>query len=58
VVEAQDIVHFRPAPAIDRLVVVPDAADVFLFFSLSPCGRGWIPQTSLRSLRKLDCGTK
>src|SRR5918992_2372748 len=33
--EAQDIVHFRPAPAIDRLVIIPDAADVFLFFLCS-----------------------
>src|SRR5262245_57966968 len=29
VLEAQDVVHLRPAPAVDRLVVVADAADVF-----------------------------
>ena len=29
VVEAQDVVDLRPAPAVDRLVVVADAADVF-----------------------------
>src|SRR5262249_22164479 len=29
VLEAQDVVHLGPAPAVDRLVVVSDAADVF-----------------------------
>src|SRR3981081_2625297 len=29
VLEAQDVVDLRAAPAIDRLVVIPDAADVF-----------------------------
>src|SRR5712692_9487415 len=29
VLEAQDVVDLRPPPAIDRLVVVADAADVF-----------------------------
>src|SRR5262249_22559366 len=29
VLEAQDVVDLRPAPAVDRLVVVADAADVF-----------------------------
>ena len=29
VVEAQDVVDLRAAPAIDRLVVIADAADVF-----------------------------
>ena len=28
VLEAQDVVDLRPAPAIDRLIVVADAADV------------------------------
>src|SRR3979490_2328807 len=47
VLEAQDVVDLRAAPAIDRLVVVADAADVFggglrrCLFPLSPCGRGW-----------------
>src|SRR5689334_1703733 len=27
--KAQDVVHFRTAPSVDRLVVVADAADVF-----------------------------
>ncbi len=44
-VEAQDVVDLRPAPAIDRLVVVADAADVdFCVFSLTgrsaPAGAG------------------
>src|SRR5207302_4462325 len=45
--EAQDIVDLRAAPAVDRLVVVADAADVFgqrggrYFFLRTPCGRGW-----------------
>ena len=30
VIEAQDVVDLGPAPAVDRLVVVADAADVFL----------------------------
>ncbi|MFZ1882960.1 MAG: UvrD-helicase domain-containing protein, partial [Rhodoplanes sp.] len=49
--EAQDVVDFGAAPAIDRLVVVADAANVFLLLccylphrrkavTLSPCGRG------------------
>src|SRR5581483_8245313 len=29
VLEAQDVVHFGAAPAIDRLVVIADAADIF-----------------------------
>ena len=29
VVEAQDVIHLRPAPAVDRLVVIAHAADVF-----------------------------
>ncbi len=29
VIEAQDVVDLRTAPAIDRLVVIADAADVF-----------------------------
>src|SRR5262249_55316666 len=29
VLEAQNVVHLGPAPAVDRLVVVSDAADVF-----------------------------
>jgi hypothetical protein len=29
VLEAQDVVDLRAAPAIDRLVVIADAADVF-----------------------------
>ena len=29
VLEAQDVVDLRPAPAVDRLVVIADAADVF-----------------------------
>ncbi len=41
VIEAQDVVDLGAAPAIDRLVVVADAADVFSFFlHLSPGGRG------------------
>src|SRR4030088_3085608 len=46
VLEAQDVVDLRAAPAIDRLVVVADAADVFggglggCLFPLSPCGGG------------------
>ena len=46
-VEAQDIVDLGTAPAIDLLVVIADAADVFggrggcYLFPLSPCGRGW-----------------
>src|SRR6185312_8096998 len=28
VIEAQDVVDLRPAPAVDRLVVIADAADV------------------------------
>src|SRR5690606_23210460 len=32
-VEAQDVVHLRAAPAIDRLVVVADAADVDFCFA-------------------------
>lgn len=35
-VEAQDIVHFRAAPAIDRLVVVTHTADV-LRLALARC---------------------
>ena len=38
VLEAQDVVDLGAAPAIDRLIVVADAADVFV--ALSPCGRG------------------
>ena len=38
VLEAQNIVDFGATPAVDRLIVVADAADVFV--SLSPCGRG------------------
>src|SRR5581483_3750054 len=56
VLEAQDVVDLGAAPAVDRLVVVADAADVLgrlgcgrrLGFGraagpviLSPCGRGW-----------------
>src|SRR6185312_11890661 len=45
VVEAQDVVDLGAAPAIDRLVVVADAADVFsVFLPLSPGGRGWRAQ--------------
>ena len=56
VIEAQDVIDLRPAPAIDRLVVIADAADVFGVAlrlsvgarasgttrrdSLSPLGRG------------------
>src|SRR5262249_18755938 len=54
VLEAQDVVDLGPAPAVDRLVVVADAADVLerrwvglrcipvprTRFTLSPCGRG------------------
>ena len=29
VIEAQDVIDLRPAPAVDRLVVIADAADVF-----------------------------
>jgi hypothetical protein len=29
-VEAQDVVDFRAAPAVDRLIVVADAADILL----------------------------
>src|SRR5262245_20860807 len=42
VLEAQDVVHLGPAPAVDRLVVVSDAADVFehsLRLSRRICGR-------------------
>ena len=38
-VEAQDIVHLRAAPAVDGLVVVADAADVYAP-NLPPCGGG------------------
>ena len=52
VLEPQDVVHLRAAPAVDRLIVVPYAADVFQLRrcdvsrsvqqarTLSPCGRG------------------
>ena len=52
VLEAQDVVDLGAAPAIDRLVVIADAADVFRcgqdrrILSLSPCGRGWQPQAA------------
>ncbi len=39
VLEAQDVVDLRAAPAIDRLVVVADAADVFLHDFRARCGR-------------------
>jgi len=41
VVEAQDVVDLRAAPAIDRLIVVADAADIFDVWCLLPrpaCG--------------------
>ena len=38
VIEAEDVIHLRAAPAVDRLVVVADAADVFL--------RGRLPRHS------------
>src|SRR4051812_47353793 len=46
--EAQDVVDLGAAPAVDRLVVIADAAEVFWRHSicqgggtaLSPCGRG------------------
>src|SRR5262245_45212757 len=49
VLEAQDVVDLGAAPAVDRLIVVADAADVFgeaqsvrlARRTLSPCGRGW-----------------
>src|SRR5262245_15754637 len=49
VLEAQDVVDLGAAPAIDRLIVVTDAADVLgkaqgvrlARRTLSPCGRGW-----------------
>ncbi len=43
---SQNVIDLGPPPAINRLVVIADAADVFLvtrrrtFFSLSPGGRG------------------
>src|SRR4029077_8353520 len=43
VLEAQDVVDLGPAPAVDRLVVIADAADVLgqrRLYALSPCGRG------------------
>src|SRR5262249_48405832 len=51
VLEAQNVVHLGPAPAVDRLVVVSHAADGFAGGSsrrrraraLSPCGRGRLP---------------
>ena len=42
VVEAQDVVDLRAAPAVDRLVVIADAADVFR--------RGGLRRAALRSV--------
>jgi hypothetical protein len=39
VLEAQDVVDLGAAPAVDRLIVVADAADVFVI-SLARSGRG------------------
>ena len=47
VLEAQDVVDLGAAPAIDRLVVVADAADVFSFASPA-CGRGRSRERSSR----------
>src|SRR5262245_14588456 len=49
VLEAQDVVDLGAAPAIDRLIVVTDAADDLgkaqgvrlARRTLSPCGKGW-----------------
>jgi hypothetical protein len=43
VLKAQNVIDLRTAPAIDRLVVIADTADVFggrALVTLSPCGRG------------------
>ena len=42
VLEAQDVVDLGAAPAVDRLIVVADAADVFGDAPLPPCG--WRPR--------------
>ena len=44
VLEAQDVIDLGAAPAIDRLIVITDAADVLWrggVLTLSTCGRGW-----------------
>src|SRR5215213_3608921 len=54
VVEAQDVVHLRPAPAVDGLVVVADAADVFLLFRLRGKSVGEIEAFGFSDLRYRD----
>src|SRR5262245_7676418 len=48
VLEAQDVVHLGPAPAVDRLVVISHAADVF---------EGW-PCRGLGALPLPACGAR
>src|SRR5690606_15957166 len=38
--EAQDVVHLRAAPAVDRLVVVADAAQIHIRRRTAPVGAG------------------
>ena len=61
VIEAQDVVDFGPAPAVDRLVVIADAADVFGSFaatwhSRDASGRLATPQG--RGLRSAGTGPR
>src|SRR5690348_1502428 len=36
--EPQDVIDLRPSPAIDRLIIIPDAADVLAGLPLPACG--------------------
>src|SRR6185369_4489315 len=55
VVEAQDVIDFRTAPAVDRLIIIADAANVFgnareVYILLRRFEARWRPETGLRGV--------